>query len=115
MSNLPDPQNPPMEIDVPTAHAWLESAAPPVLVDVREPFEVEICRIAGSLTIPLGELPAQLGALPSDRPILIHCHHGGRSLQAAKFLRAKGFARSTSMRGGIEGWAEQFDPKLARY
>jgi adenylyltransferase/sulfurtransferase len=115
MSTLPDPQKPPMEIDVPTAHAWLESAAPPALVDVREPFEVEICRIPGSITIPLGELPERLAELPADRPIVVHCHHGGRSLRAVQFLRAKGFPHSTNMRGGIAGWAEQFDPAMARY
>ena len=115
MSTLPDPQNPPMEIDVPTAHAWLEAAAPPVLLDVREPFEVEICRIPGSVTIPLGELPERAAELPKDRVIVVHCHHGGRSLQAAKFLRAKGWPRSTSMSGGIAGWAEEFDPAMERY
>jgi adenylyltransferase/sulfurtransferase len=115
MSNLPDPQNPPMEIDVPTAHAWLEGAAPPVLLDVREPFEVEICQIAGSVTIPMGELAERAAELPRDRPIVVHCHHGGRSLQAVKFLRAKGFAQTTSMRGGIAGWAEEFDAAMERY
>jgi adenylyltransferase/sulfurtransferase len=112
---LPDAANPPLEIDVPQAHAWLQSSAPPVVVDVREPFEVAICRLPGSLTIPLGQLADRTSALPTDRPILLHCHHGGRSLQAAKMLRAKGFARATNMRGGIHEWAEQFDPKMARY
>jgi adenylyltransferase/sulfurtransferase len=115
MSNQPDPQNPPMEIDVPTAHAWLEAAAPPLLLDVREPFEVEICRIAGSVTIPMGELAERVAELPRDRVIVVHCHHGGRSLQAVKFLRAKGWPRSTSMLGGIAGWAEEFDPEMEQY
>jgi sulfur-carrier protein adenylyltransferase/sulfurtransferase len=115
MATLPDLLNPPMEIDVPTAHAWLASANAPLLLDVREPFEVEICRIPGSVTIPLGEVPDRLADLPRDRAIVIHCHHGGRSLQAAKFLRAKGFLRTTSMLGGIAGWAEKFDPGMGRY
>jgi rhodanese-related sulfurtransferase len=112
---LPDAENPPLEVDVHQAHAWLNSKAAPVVLDVREPFEVALCRLPGSLTIPLAQLPEQLAALPRDRPILIHCHHGGRSLQAARMLRAKGFPRTTSLRGGIEEWAEAFDPKMPRY
>jgi rhodanese-related sulfurtransferase len=63
----------------------------------------------------MGEISERLGSLPHDRAILIHCHHGGRSLQAAKFLRAKGFDRAVSLRGGIEEWAVTFDPKMPRY
>jgi sulfur-carrier protein adenylyltransferase/sulfurtransferase len=112
---MPDGKNPPLEVDVQQARVWLESPAPPVVLDVREPYEVALCRLPGSLTIPLGQMHERLDALPRDRAILVHCHHGSRSLQAAKFLRAHGFSRATSLRGGIHDWAEQFDPKMPRY
>lgn len=107
--------NLPMEIDVQQSRTWLQSKNPPVVLDVREPFEVALCRLPGSLTIPLAQVPEQLAALPKDQPILVHCHHGGRSLQAVKFLRGKGFARAVNMRGGIDEWAETFEPKMPRY
>jgi sulfur-carrier protein adenylyltransferase/sulfurtransferase len=112
---LPDAETPPLEVDVRQAHAWLSSKTPPVVLDVREPFEVALCRLPGSLAIPLAQVPGQLDALPRDRPILVHCHHGGRSLQAVLLLRAKGFPRATNLRGGIEEWAEAFDPNMPRY
>jgi len=114
-SPLPDPANPPMEIDARSARAWLSSKNAPVVLDVREPFEVALCKLPGSLAIPLAQVADNLSALPRDRPILVLCHHGSRSLSAAKFLRAKGLNRATSLRGGIHEWAEMFDPKMPRY
>ncbi len=112
---LPDANNPPLEIDVQQARQWLKAKNAPVVLDVREPYEVALCRLPGSLAIPLAQVPNQLDALPRDRPILIHCHHGARSLQAAKLLRARGFARATSLRGGIHEWAVAFDPEMPKY
>jgi adenylyltransferase/sulfurtransferase len=112
---IPNVANLPMEVGVQEARAWLNSPSAPVVLDVREPFEVALCRLPGSLTIPLGEIAARLESLPRDRAILVHCHHGGRSMQATKFLRAKGFARAVNLRGGIHDWAEQIDPKMPRY
>jgi adenylyltransferase/sulfurtransferase len=114
-SPLPDSANPPMEIDVHLARAWLSSKNAPVVLDVREPFEVALCKLPGSLAIPLAQVPDNMSALPRDRPILVLCHHGSRSLSATKYLRAKGLNRSTSLRGGIHEWAETFDPKMPRY
>ncbi|HVO34764.1 MAG TPA: molybdopterin-synthase adenylyltransferase MoeB [Gemmatimonadales bacterium] len=85
------------------------------LVDVREPFEWEICHIAGSVLIPLGELPARLGELESGAPIVAICHTGRRSLDAARFLRSRGFADARSLRGGVALWAEEVDPEMPRY
>jgi len=111
----PDADNPPLEVDVRQAREWINSARAPVVLDVREPYEVALCALPGSVAIPLAQVPHQLDALPRDRPILTLCHHGGRSLQAAQFLRAKGFPRSSSLRGGIHEWAETFDPKMPKY
>jgi len=112
---LPNNDNPPIEVDVRQARAWLSSKNAPVLVDVREPYEVALCHLPNSLNIPLAQIPDQLEVLPRDRPILVLCHHGARSLEATRFLRAKGLARTSSVRGGIHEWAEAFDPKMPRY
>jgi molybdopterin/thiamine biosynthesis adenylyltransferase/rhodanese-related sulfurtransferase len=85
------------------------------LVDVREPFEWEICRIAGSALIPLGALPARLAELDRSVPVVAICHMGRRSLDAARFLRSRGFAGARSLHGGVVLWAEEVDPTMARY
>lgn len=105
----------PLEITVTEAKRLLDQPRPPLLIDVREAEELAICRIAGSLHIPLAQLPARLGEIPSDRPVLIHCHHGGRSLRATQFLRAQGRTAVSNVKGGIEAWACQVDPGLGRY
>jgi len=103
----------PMEIDVMTAAAQFRAGA--LLLDVREPHEVATCAIAGSRHIPMQQIPAHLGDLPRDRLILVHCHHGGRSLRVTQFLRANGFTQVSNVAGGIDTWAELIDPTLARY
>ena len=85
------------------------------LLDVRNPVEIEICRIAGSTVIPLPELPARLAEVPRDRPIVVHCKSGARSAQAATLLREAGFAPVANMTGGILRWIDEVDPSLPRY
>jgi len=87
----------------------------PVLVDVREPFEWEICRIPGSILVPLGDLPRRFGELDPAAEVVTVCHTGMRSLEAARFLRSRGIPRVRSLRGGVAGWADEIDPKMARY
>ena len=87
----------------------------PKLVDVREPHEHEICRIEGSVLLPLSEIEGRMGELDSADSIVIHCHHGGRSLKAAELLIEKGFTKVKSLKGGIDEWAEKFDPSIPRY
>ena len=96
-----------------TAAEQLKAGA--LLVDVREPNEVAICAIAGSRRIPMQQIPGQLKDLPRDQMILVHCHHGGRSLRVTQFLRANGFTQVSNVAGGIDTWAELIDPTLARY
>jgi rhodanese-related sulfurtransferase len=103
----------PLEVDVITAAQLLREGA--VLLDVREPVELDICRIAGSREIPMGQIPEQLGDLPRDTLLLVLCHHGGRSMRVTQFLRSNGFAKVSNVAGGIEAWAGQIDPALARY
>jgi rhodanese-related sulfurtransferase len=87
----------------------------PLLVDVREPWEFDVCHIAGSLHIPLGQLPAQIDGLPHDRPLVLVCHHGHRSLHAANWLQRMGFADVHNLRGGVAAWATEVDPGMPVY
>jgi len=86
-----------------------------VLVDVREPHEYQICNIEGSTLIPLGELDSRTDELNPEDDIVVHCHHGGRSMKAATLLKEKGFKNVLNLKGGIDEWAEKFDPEMSRY
>lgn len=86
-----------------------------VLLDVREASEVALCQMGATHHIPLGQLGERWAELPKDRRILIHCHHGGRSLRATQFLRAKGFPAVSNVAGGIDAWACRVDPAVPRY
>ncbi len=93
----------------------LNAGKPIVIVDVREPHEYEIARIDGAVLIPLGELPARLHELDDHADIVTHCHHGARSLKALEILKAAGFAKVRSLRGGIDAWAVNVDAEMPRY
>jgi rhodanese-related sulfurtransferase len=103
----------PLETDVTTAARLLQAGA--LLLDVREPDEVATCAVAGSRSIPMRQVPENTAQLPRDRQILVLCHHGGRSQRVTQFLRANGFANATNVAGGIDAWAAEIDPSLARY
>ena len=105
----------PFEIDTLTLKERLDSPNPPVVLDVREPWEVEIASVDGAVNIPLGELPGRVGELSRDKPLAIMCHHGGRSAQATAWLRNQGFDLATNVAGGIDAWARTVDPTLSRY
>ena len=92
-----------------------ESRTPPLLVDVREPWEFAYCRIDGSLSIPLGELGRRRDELPRERPLVLVCHHGQRSQHAAMLLAGAGFAQVHNLQGGVESWAVDVDPAMKRY
>jgi len=85
------------------------------LLDVRERFEFAICRIPGSVLIPLGQLPSRLREVPADAAVVTVCHTGQRSLAATRFLRDAGRSRARSLRGGVEAWALSVDPAMPRY
>lgn len=103
------------EIDVRALQTKLASAEPCILLDVREPFEVEVAQIAGANLIPLGQLPSRLGELDREKEILVLCHGGTRSAQAAEFLRSAGFERVFNVAGGIDAWSVEIDPDVPRY
>lgn len=87
----------------------------PVLLDVREPWEHEICLVEGSLTIPMNSIPDRCSSLDPDAEIVVICHHGGRSMQVALFLERSGFAKLHNLAGGVDAWARQIDTAMAVY
>jgi rhodanese-related sulfurtransferase len=88
-----------------------------VLIDVRTLGEWETARIHGAIHMPLADLPGRLHEIHPHRskPIIVHCHHGMRSLRAVKWLRDQGFKHARSMATGIDGWSRLVDPAVPRY
>ncbi len=106
----------PLEISVTEARRLLESNPSGVaLVDVREAWEADICRVASAELIPMRQIPERLADLPKDRHLLIMCHHGARSRNVTDFLRARGYTAVTNIAGGIAAWAEEIEPAMRRY
>ncbi len=92
------------------------SGSPYRLIDVREPYEVKIAKLAGSEDIPMREISASLPRLEaSGEPLIVICHHGVRSLQVVCWLRDQGVENCRSLAGGIERWSRDVDPKIPRY
>ena len=85
------------------------------VLDVRNPNEFQICRIPGSVFLPLPELPARFAEVPRDREVVVHCKSGMRSAKAIEFLKGQGYTKLANLTGGILGWAEQVDPGMPRY
>ncbi len=96
---------------------WVADSAraQPVLLDVREPWEFEICRIAGATPMPMKTIPARHAELATDAPIVCICHHGARSMQVAAFLEQNGFTQVTNLSGGVHAWAQQVDASMPTY
>lgn len=86
-----------------------------VLIDVREPDEYEICHLEKAKLIPMKEIPQRFAELNSKDDIVLYCHHGMRSAQAALWLQQKGFQNVKSLKGGIHEWAIRIDPEMNRY
>jgi len=103
-----------LEITPKQLEAMLRGDDPPVIVDVREPWETEICRIEGSQLIPMSSLPQRLQEIPRGRTIAVVCHAGMRSYQAAAWLLAQGI-EAVSVAGGIDEWAVDVEPGMERY
>ena len=99
--------------------AWLADPDPararPVVIDVREPWEVAIAALPDSVNIPMGEVVARADSIDRDRPVVCLCHHGMRSLQVAAFLARRGFDDVWNLSGGIDAWAREVDPSCPLY
>ena len=105
----------PLQVDGPALDKICQSNQDLMILDVREPWEVAICAIAGSINVPLSTLPHNLNRLPEAGPLVVLCHHGMRSMQAVAWLRQNGFENATNLQGGIDAWARQVDTSMATY
>ena len=104
-----------LEITPAEVKARIDRGEKLVFIDVREPWEHQVCNIEGARLIPLGSLAASLQTLPDVDELICYCHHGMRSLDAAVWLRFQGIEKAKSLAGGIERWSVEIDPKVPRY
>ena len=110
------------QLPVTEVRQWASAAAAdgePLLLDVREPWEVQLAAIripeASTLNLPMGQIPQRLAELDPAQPILCICHHGMRSAQVVAFLERAGFESVYNLAGGIDAWSAKVDPGVPRY
>ena len=96
---------------------WLlrHEAGHPLVLDVREPWELACCALPDVVHVPMREVPGRVGELPRERDVVVVCHHGVRSLQVARYLVRLGFDTVWNLTGGMAAWADQVDPAMSRY
>lgn len=99
---------------------WLAAASrgerpAPVVLDVREPWELEICRIGGSVPMPMASVPPRCAELDPAAETVVVCHHGGRSFQVGMFLERQGFGAIHNLAGGVHAWSCDVDPAMPKY
>ena len=101
-------------MSAPELAAHLQQASP-LLLDVREPWEFDICHIAGSNNLPMGQIPQRVEELPDSGEIVVICHHGVRSQQVIRFLQGQMNASLINLDGGVDAWARQVDNDMPLY
>ena len=104
----------PLEIDVTKLKAMIDAGETFMLLDVREKDEYARAHIEGSRLIPLGALPSRISEVTKDLPLVVHCHHGGRSMKAVIWLRQNGFTQASNLTGGIDAPALHLAHSLGR-
>ena len=107
----------PIEISCSDVKAKLAPGEQLLLLECRQAEKYEAASISGAKRLPMSETPDRLDELESHRegPVVVHCHHGGRSLRVAAYLRQQGFDQAQSMAGGIDEWSLTIDPAVPRY
>jgi rhodanese-related sulfurtransferase len=107
----------PWEISCDEVRQMQQSGEAFALIDCREPDEHAVARITGAELLPMSQIAGRVGELEAKRNdrIVVHCHHGGRSLRVAQWLREQGFSQAQSMAGGIDEWSQKIDPRVPRY
>jgi len=103
-----------LEIDPQSLRKMLDARQDFFFLDCREPQEFEIARIDGATLIPMSELQHRVEEIPKDRPVVVYCHHGMRSMNVALWLRSKS-VDAQSLAGGIDRWSVEIDPTVPRY
>ncbi len=104
-------------LTAPELATWLadETREPPLLLDVREPWEYDTCRINGSQLMPMQSVPMRQEELDPEQAVVCICHHGARSMQVAAFLERAGFDNVINLAGGVDAWALQVDRSMPTY
>jgi rhodanese-related sulfurtransferase len=102
------------EIDPIELKRRLDEGDRPLILDVREPWEIATASVSGTLNIPMGDIPSRVAELDPDRETIVMCHHGVRSAQVAMYLARIGFEQVVNLAGGIDAWSE-IDPSIPRY
>ncbi len=96
--------------------AHLESCeTQPLLLDVRQPWEFDVCKIENSILIPMSQIPAKIDSLDAEREIVVICHHGIRSRSVGRYLEHAGFSNIINLSGGVDQWAKTVDKQMATY
>ena len=103
------------DIDVRQLAEMRHKGTPHTLLDIREPEELAVCVIDGSVTIAMQDVPNELSGLTREDPLIVVCHHGMRSAMVTAFLRKNGFDNAWNLAGGIDAWARHVDPDMPRY
>jgi rhodanese-related sulfurtransferase len=103
------------QIDPAGLKAKMDAGESYCLLDVREPWEVTLASIPGSLAIPMHEIPSRLKELDATAEIIVMCKAGGRSQRAAEFLAARGYRKVSNLQGGIDAWSRDIDPDVPEY
>ena len=104
-------------VTAPELAAWLADPQrpPPLLLDVREPWEFQTCALDSAMLMPMSQVPAQQETLDPEQPVICICHHGSRSMQVAAFLERAGFEDVSNLTGGIHAWALLVDQNMPTY
>ncbi len=104
------------EISVADVKSMRDAGQEFIVLDVREPWEIDVARISGSKHIPMGDIPARFNQeLDPDDHIIVVCHHGVRSMNVTAWLRQQGFEKVQSLRGGIDRWSREIDSSVPLY
>jgi rhodanese-related sulfurtransferase len=92
-----------------------ERGEKPLVIDVREDWEVQLASIPDVVHLPMNQVPARVAELSRDAETIVMCHAGGRSLRVAHFLANQGFTNVANLTGGISAWSEEVDATVPRY
>jgi rhodanese-related sulfurtransferase len=103
------------ELPVEELKARLDAGETPLVIDVREAWELDISSLPFARHLPMGQVPDRLGEFDTETPVIVMCRSGGRSLQVARFLESRGFRSVANLTGGILAWGESIDPSLRPY
>jgi len=103
------------EVSVEELKAARDRGETPLVLDVREDWEVQLASIPGVVHVPMNQVPARVGEFEKGRPIIVMCHAGGRGLRVAHFLTNQGFTDVANLTGGIQAWSESVDATVPQY